>query len=58
MQFKMMKGKNLISKQASLLYLRNFGIVSDDVVLLMKTNLTVLEIKIPEIQQALRARND
>jgi hypothetical protein len=53
-----MKGNNLISKQASLLYLRNFGIVSDDVVLLMKTNLTGLEIKIPEIQQSLRARND
>jgi hypothetical protein len=54
MQFKMMKGNNLISKQASLLYLRNFGIVSDDVVLLMKTDLTGLEIKIPEIQQGLR----
>lgn len=58
MQFKMMKGNNLISKQASLLYLRNFGIVSEDVVLLMKTNLTGLEIKIPEIQQSQRPRND
>ena len=38
-----------------MLYLRNFGIVSDDVVLLMKTNLTGLEIEIPEVQQAARA---
>jgi hypothetical protein len=58
MQFKMMKANNLISKQTSMLYLRNFGIVSDDVVLLMKTNLTGIEIKIPEIQQAPRALND
>jgi len=58
MQFKMMKANGLISKQASMLYLRNFGIVSDDVVLLMKTNLTGFEIKIPEIQQAPRALND
>lgn len=58
MQFKMMKANGLISKQASMLYLRNFGIVSDDVVLLMKTNLTGFEIKIPEIQQTPRALND
>lgn len=48
MQFKMMKANGLMSKQTSMLYLRNFGIVSDDVVLLMKTNLTGLEINIPE----------
>lgn len=58
MQFKMMKAKGLISKQASMLYLRNFGIVSDDVVLLMKTNLSGLEITIPEVQQAARALKD
>ncbi|MFT5277417.1 MAG: hypothetical protein ACI97K_001170 [Glaciecola sp.] len=58
MQFKMMKSNSLISKQASMLYLRNFGIVSDDVVLLMKTNLTGIEIKIPEVQQAPRALNE
>jgi hypothetical protein len=50
MQFKMMKANGLMSKQASMLYLRNFGIVSDDVVLLMKTNLSSLEIHIPEHQ--------
>ena len=58
MQFKMMKSNSLISKQASMLYLRNFGIVSDDVVLLMKTNLTGIEIKIPKVQQAPRALNE
>lgn len=58
MQFKMMKSNGLLSKQTSMVYLRNFGIVSDDVVLLMKTNLTGIEIQIPEIQQAPRALND
>jgi hypothetical protein len=58
MQFKMMKTNNLISKEASMLYLRNFGIVSDDVVLLMKTNLTGIEIKIPEIPQVPKAQNN
>lgn len=58
MQFKMMKANNLMSKQTSMLYLRNFGIVSDDVVLLMKTNLTGLEIEIPEVQQAARVVKD
>lgn len=58
MQFKMMKANGLISKQASMLYLRNFGILSDDLVLLMKTNLTGFEIKIPEIPQVPRALND
>ncbi len=51
LKFKMMKANNLISKEASVLYLRNFGIVSDDVMLLMNTNLTGIEIKIPEIPQ-------
>ncbi|MFQ3206053.1 MAG: hypothetical protein ACI9IT_000187 [Glaciecola sp.] len=51
LKFKMMKANNLISKEASMLYLRNFGLGSDDVVLLMKTNLTGIEIKIPEIPQ-------
>ncbi|WP_412972218.1 HDOD domain-containing protein [Glaciecola sp. MF2-115] len=58
MQFKMMKANGLMSKQTSMVYLRNFGIVSDDVVLLMKTNLTGIEIQIPEIQQAPKALND
>jgi hypothetical protein len=58
MQFKMLKSHSLISKQASMLYLRNFGIMSDDVVLLMETNLGSIEIKIPKIQQAPRTLND
>jgi hypothetical protein len=56
LQFKMMKANNLISKEASMLYLRNFGIVSDDVILLMNTNLTGIEIKIPEIPQVPKAQ--
>jgi hypothetical protein len=57
LKFKMMKANNLISKEASMVYLRNFGIVSDDVVLLMKTNLTDIEIKIPEIPHVFKASN-
>jgi hypothetical protein len=58
MQFKMMKSNNLLSKQASMLYLRSFGIMSEDVVLLMKTNLTGIEIKIPVVQQTPRQLNE
>jgi hypothetical protein len=58
MQFKMMKANGLMSKQTSMLYLRNFGIVSDDVVLLMKTNLTGLEINIPEHHTPPKALTD
>ncbi len=50
MQFKMMKNHGLLSKNASMLYLRNFGIKSEDVVLLTKVNLTGLEIKIKEAE--------
>ncbi|MFC4700958.1 HDOD domain-containing protein [Glaciecola siphonariae] len=48
MQFKMMQTHKLMSKEASMLYLRNFGIKSDDVAVVTKINLTGIELKITE----------
>jgi hypothetical protein len=48
MQFKMMQSHKLMSKEASMLYLRNFGIKSDDVAVVTKINLTGIELKIAE----------
>ncbi|WP_395340070.1 HDOD domain-containing protein [Ningiella sp. W23] len=48
MQFKMMQSHKLMDKEASMLYLRNFGIKSDDVALVTKINLTGIELKINE----------
>jgi HD-like signal output (HDOD) protein len=48
MQFKMMQTHKLMTKQASMLYLRNFGIKSDDVAVVTKINLTGIELKITE----------
>jgi hypothetical protein len=48
MQFKMMQSHKLMNKEASMLYLRNFGIKSDDVAVVTKINLTGIELKIAE----------
>nr|WP_136251414.1 HDOD domain-containing protein [Ningiella ruwaisensis] len=48
MQFKMMQTQKLMNKEASMLYLRNFGIKSDDVAIVTKINLTGIELKISE----------
>jgi hypothetical protein len=48
MQFKMMQTHKLMDKEASMLYLRNFGIKSDDVAVVTKINLTGIELKISE----------
>lgn len=48
MQFKLLQKANLMNKQASMLYLRNFGVKAEDVALVSKVNLAGLELKIAE----------
>ncbi len=48
MQFKLMQKNQLMSKEASMLYLRNFGITAADLGNLRAVNLTGLELKIAE----------
>lgn len=58
MHFKMMQENGLISKQAAIVYLKSRGIVSDNITLLKKTNLSGLSIKIAGIQEPARALKD
>ncbi|MFC3122974.1 HDOD domain-containing protein [Agaribacter flavus] len=48
MQFKLMQKNQLMSKEASMLYLRNFGIAASDLSNLRNVNLTGLELKIAQ----------
>ncbi|MGQ8365991.1 HDOD domain-containing protein [Glaciecola sp. 1036] len=48
MQFKLLQSSQLITKEVSQLYLRNYGITAQDVSLLSNTNLTGLELRIAE----------
>lgn len=52
MQFKMMQTHKLMSKEASMLYLRNFGIKSDDVAVVTKISLTGIELEISDSAHA------